>query len=210
MAIYILSRSGVKGAIELPLIMQLPLKDSLDLEGYDYLIFTSKNGVKIAHKLNPNFKKIPILAIGKATAKAARELGAEVAYVAKSFYGEDFAKEIAKRFERTKRYLLLRGKKSLSDIKAILAYEGFSIEERIIYETRCVDCASLQPPQKGATIIFSSPSTIECFFRCFRWDLSYKAVVIGAKTASFMPPYISYRLFSQKSLQEIVDIIGKP
>jgi uroporphyrinogen-III synthase len=37
-------------------------------------------------------------------------------------------------------------------------------------------------PVKGAIIIFTSPSTIACFFKNFDWDESYSAVVIGEAT----------------------------
>ncbi|BCD62662.1 uroporphyrinogen-III synthase [Nitratiruptor sp. YY08-26] len=208
MSIYILSDSDVEGAKKLPLIKQIPLVSSIEVDGFDYLIFTSKNSVKIINYFNPLWKKIPALAIGKATSKTIEQLGGKVIYKAKSFYGEDFAKEIAQKFDKNGRFLLVRGKKSLSDIKGILSQHGFSIDEKIIYQTVCEECKSLDKPEKGATIIFSSPSTIECFFRCFTWDPSYQAAVIGTKTAAYMPADISYKLFSQKSLQEIVDIIG--
>ena len=43
-------------------------------------------------------------------------------------------------------------------------------------------------PSKNAIIIFTSPSTIRCFFENFIWDESYTAVAIGTATKTHFPP----------------------
>ncbi len=206
--IYILSDTDIQGAKKLPLIKQRYFAPKVDLSVYDYLIFTSKNGVKAINHYTDSWKTIPSLAIGKATAKMIEQLGGKVVFVAKSFYGKDFIKEVAKRFKDAK-ILYLRPKKVATNIAALAKELGLDIKEVIVYETLCQECDKLKPPPKGSTIIFSSPSTIECFFHCFEWDSSYKAVVIGKKSASAMPKNISYELFEQMSLQEIVDSLQK-
>ncbi len=185
--VYILSDTPIEGAKRLPVIKQRFLDEKIDFTSYDYLIATSKNALLAAQRIDPSWKEVPLLAISDATAKKALEMGAKVAYVGKSGYGDDFAKEILGRFDPAKRYLYLRGKKVLSNLVSILQEAGFEVEERVVYETGCVECEGLKPPPKGSVIIFSSPSTIECFLRCFGWDESYKAVAIGKKTASFFP-----------------------
>ncbi len=201
--VYILSDTPVEGAKRLPVIEQRFFDEKIDFSSYDYLIVTSKNALLAAEKIDPSWKETPLIAISDATAKKALQMGAKVAYVGSSGYGDELANEIVRRFDPKKHYLYLRGKKVLSRLVPILKEAGFRVDERIVYETVCVECEGLEPPPKGSTIIFSSPSTIECFLRCFEWDESYKAVAIGKKTASFFPYQIA--LCPKPSLQEAVE-----
>ena len=185
--VYILSDTNVEGAKRLPVIKQRFLSQQIDFSSYDYLIATSKNALLAAEHIDPSWKEIPLVAISKPTAKKARQLGAKVVYVGKSGYGDKLAKEIIERFDPKRRFLYLRAKRVLSNLVSILQKSGFNIDERVVYETVCAECTELRPPPKGSIIIFSSPSTIECFLRCFSWDESYKAIAIGKKTASYFP-----------------------
>ncbi len=209
MKIFILSDTEVAGATKLPVIRQHYFPPPKNIAQYNYLIFTSKNGVKAVDFYTNEWKKIPSLAIGKATAKTIEQLGGKVAFVAESFYGEDFIKEIARKYDRKKRFLYLRAKEVVTDMKTLAKDLGIKLEEAVVYETKCLECENLEPPPAGSTIVFSSPSTVRCFFRCFAWDSSYKAVAIGKKTAAHLPQNIPVRPFEQKSLQEIVAILQK-
>ena len=206
-SIYILSNTHIEGAKKLPLIRQHFYDVDIELCKYDYLIFSSKNGVRALDRLTSAWKNLPSLAIGKATASQIIKTGGKVAFVASKFYAKEFAKEIANRFDKQKRYLFIRGKKILFDTGAYLRSQGFLIEEKILYETVCNSDESLQKPPKGSIIIFSSPSTIECFIRRFSWDESYKAIAIGKKTASHLPSCIQYSLCEGRTLQECVDAL---
>ena len=205
--IYILSDTQVPGARSLPCIRHRFLRLGLDLSYYDYLIFTSKNALFAIDSFTPEWKTIPALAIGKATARAIEERGGKLAMVAASFYGEDFAKEIVQKFPPFKKFLYLRAKIVSTDVAKLLRSEGYQVDEAIVYETECEDCDVRKSPEKGAYIIFSSPFIVHCFFRCFSWDPSYKAVVIGKKTAAALPSYIEPLLFEQKTLAQIVEFI---
>ena len=65
--------------------------------------------------------------------------------------------------------------------------EGITLFEEIIYETSCINYLEKDKPKKNSIIIFTSPSTINCFFENFAWDESYVAVVIGKATVSHLP-----------------------
>lgn len=181
--IYILSDTPIEGAVRLPVIKQRFFTPQIHFCNYDYLIFTSKNGVKAAQKISEDWKKVPSLAIGEATAKEIEKCGGTVAFVAKEYYGDAMAKELKKRFSAKKRYLYLRPKAVSSNLMQILKEAGFLVDEAIVYETICVPCKELRAPPKGSVIIFSSPSTVRCFLKCFGWDECYRAIAIGKKTA---------------------------
>ncbi|WP_281950453.1 uroporphyrinogen-III synthase [Nitrosophilus kaiyonis] len=204
--IYVLSDSDIKGAIKLPVIEQNFFNINIDFKKYDYLVFTSKNGVIAVDRISSEWKKIDSIAIGKATAKKIEELGGKVAYVAKKFYGDELAKEISQNFDKSKKFLYLRAKKVLSNLSEILRKREFLLEEIIVYETVCKKIENKRV-EKGSFIIFSSPSTIECFLKNFQWDKSYKAIAIGKKTASYIPKDIEFIISPVQTLQGTINFI---
>ena len=197
--IFVLSPKVYDGAQNLPVIRFDYYDIEVDIHPYDALIFSSKNGVYALDQVNACWKSREIYSIGSGTSKAIRELGGEITYEAKSSYGDDFAEEIKKRLAGVKT-LFIRPKIVTSRLGEILREAGVDLEEEILYETKCNNCDKLEKPPKGAYIIFSSPSTIECFFRCFSWDESYTAIVIGKKTASFMPKEIPFILSKAQTI----------
>jgi len=204
MNIYILSEKKFDGALNLPVIKIKFLEFEVDLSKYDALVFTSKNGVEAIDRVDKEWRDKEIYSIGSGTTKAIKLKGAKATYTAKSSYGDDFAKEIKEKLQN-KKVLFLRAKVVTSKLNEILRKSGIDLEEMIVYETVCND-KKLQKPENGSVVIFSSPSTIECFFKKFSWDESYKAVVIGEKTASFMPKEIKYILSPKQTIPSCIQI----
>ncbi len=206
--IFVLSDRKFKKALNLSVIKFKYLKKDIDLSGYDALIFTSKNGVEAIDRIDKKWKSIPSFSIGKGTSKEILKKGGNLVFTAASSYGDDFAKEIVPLL-KDKKALFLRAKKVTSKLNEILKQNGVDLKEEIVYETVCNECENISPPPKDSIIIFSSPSTIECFFKCFSWDKSYKAVVIGKKTASFMPKNIKYFLSKEQNIPSCIEFAGK-
>ena len=202
--IYVLSEKKFEGALNLPVIKIRFLEFEVDLSKFDALIFTSKNGVEAIDRVDKKWKEKEIYSIGSGTTKAINEKGVGVAYTAKSSYGDDFAKEIGDKLFG-KRVLFPRAKIVTSHLNKILQKIGVDLSEIIVYETIC-NSKDISKPKKGSVIIFSSPSTIECFFKKFTWDESYKAVVIGKKTASFMPKSIKYTLSEKQNIPSCISL----
>jgi uroporphyrinogen-III synthase len=191
--IYLLSPTAKEETEHLPMIEFKFLDVVLKVEGYDLLMFTSKQAVVSAEALNPQWKSIPCLAIGKATSNQIETLGGKVAYHPKTFYGHSLGKDIIEKFKE-KKILYIRPKVVSFDSKAFLAEAGLSLDEKIIYETSCISCTKEQKPSKNAIIIFTSPSTIHCFLKNFEWDESYTAVVIGKATKVHLPSNAKYEV----------------
>ena len=191
--IYLLSPQPKEGCIHLPMISFSLLEQTLTFEGYDMLMFTSKQAVISSEKLNPNWKEIPCLAIGSATAKQIEVFGGTVEYQPKTFYGETLSQDIVSKFKE-KKILYLRPKEVSFDSKGFLDKEGIGLDEKIIYETNCMQYTKEDQPDKHAIIIFTSPSTIQCFLKNFEWDESYIAVVIGEATKKHLPVHARYEV----------------
>jgi len=191
--IYLLSPLQKKDTIALPMICFSLIAETLDLSACDVLMFTSKQAVKSAEELNPAWKEIPCLAIGSATAKQIEALGGTVLYQPTSFYGQTLSQDIIEKFH-DKKILYLRPKVVSFDSKSFLRVAGVEIEEQMLYETSCIAYKNSDKPRKDAIIIFTSPSTIHCFFKNFTWDVSYMAVVIGEATKEHLPDNVGYEV----------------
>ncbi len=203
--IYILSEKQFDGAENLPCIMIEYKEKEINLSDYDALIFSSKNGVYALDKINPLWRDIPSYAIGSGTATAIENLRGNVVYSARSSYGDDFAKEIRDTL-KGKKALFLRPVVVTSSLNTILEEAGVFLSQEVVYETKCAPCDTLKKPKIGAIIIFSSPSTISCFFNCFTWHESYQAVVIGDVTASAMPKNVSFRKSIKQTIPSCIEL----
>jgi len=184
--IYLLSPLEKEGTHALPMIEFTIVSDSINFTTCDTLMFTSKQAVISADRIDNNWKNYPCIAIGKATKKKIEELEGEVIYAPKAFYAEELSKEIVEKFAE-KKILYLRPKEVSFDSKGFLSQRGISLEEQILYETSCVSYLKEKKPVEHAVIIFTSPSTIKCFFKNFIWDTSYVAVLIGEATKKYLP-----------------------
>ena len=189
--IYLLSPLEKEGTHSLPMIQFSLVADKIDFSLCDTLMFSSKQAVVSVDAIDKKWKEYPCVAIGGATKKKIEELGGEVIYHPKEFYGEVLAKDILNNFS-DKKLLYLRPKEVSFDSKAYLEKNGIDLEEQVIYETSCMKYIKEQKPREGAIIIFTSPSTIKCFFKNFEWDSSYIAVLIGHATKEHLPDYCKY------------------
>jgi len=204
--IYILSDTDVQGARKLPVIRQRFFKIEKDPQYYDYLLFTSKNGVRaLLRSMQGPFPKV--LAIGKATAKEAENAQMEIAFVSKESYSEKMCEELCGFLPAGSRILYVRGKRTLFDTASALRECKAEVDEVVGYETVCVECDSLRAPEPGSVIVFSSPSTVRCFFSCFKWKKDYKAVALGKKTASYIPAGIEVHLSPGRTFKECLEYI---
>ncbi len=201
--IYLLSPLRKEGTIHLPMIRFSLLHSALDLSKCDTLLFTSKQAVKSAEALNPEWKKYPCIAIGSATAKEIESLGGNVIYQPKSFYAERLSQDIIAQFQ-DKKILYLRPKEVSFESKKFLATAGIALQEQIIYETSCIRYDKQDKPGRNAIIIFTSPSTIHCFLKNFQWDDSYTAVVIGEATKVHLPDGVHYEAADRPTIDACI------
>jgi uroporphyrinogen-III synthase len=165
----------------------------IDYQNCDTLMFTSKQAVQSAENIDPEWKKLPTIAIGAATAKMIESLGGDVIYHPDFFYGKVLAQDILEHF-RERSVLYLRPQIISFDSKVYLAKSGYDLKEQIIYETYCQSYSPDDRPPQGAIIIFTSPSTIHCFLDAFGWESSYTAVVIGEATVEHLPKGCDYHI----------------
>ena len=92
----------------------------------------------------------------------------------------------------------------VSNLVNILNHNEVECDELIVYKTVCKTFEKKVKLPKNSTIIFSSPSTIECFLKNVIWDESFTAVSIGDTTARYFPEYITPVVSDTASLESCV------
>ena len=201
--IYLTSPKSFKEVEPLPMIEFERVADSIDFNGVDTLMFTSKQAVKTANIIDKRWREFESIAIGPATKKAILEFGGRVLFQPKEFYGKELAKDILKNFKNRK-ILYLRPRKITFDSKSFLRGYGIDLREQIIYQTNCKNYFLDKKPPKNSIIVFTSPSTIECFLKNFGWDESFRAVVIGKSTLEHLPKDTKFKIAPTPSIQACV------
>lgn len=202
--IYLLGDKKIDGVQNYPVLSIRSIVKNLDFQRFDALVFTSKNAVSIVNQFNKDWKKIPSYVIAPQTAKIVNELGGQLEFVGKKSHGDQFAKELIPLLEN-KKVLYLSGVKTVSNLVEILNQNGIECKQEAVYETVCKEYKEKKQFPKNSIIIFSSPSTIECFFKNAIWDESFTAISIGNTTAKYFPKQIKPIISKDTSLQGCVD-----
>jgi uroporphyrinogen III methyltransferase/synthase len=168
-----------------------------DAHGYDWIVFTSANGVEaffeMFFKLYDDAREIgpvKIAAIGPATAQRLRDFHLHVDLEPEEFVAESVVREFQKQGGvQNLRILLARAEKArdvlprqLSDLGAIVD-EGFAY--RTVPETRDMTGARQRLLEEGADLItFTSSSTVENFMALgLPWPTGMQVASIGPVTS---------------------------
>ena len=130
--------------VEVPLIAfrekQLPdeVMTSLKEKAYDWLVFTSRNGVEAFFKEIEKMH-VPITAkiavIGEKTIAAVSHYGFQANFIPSEFVAEQFIEEFIPELERGQQILLIKGNRSRDYIAEELKEAGLLVDEAVLYET---------------------------------------------------------------------------
>ncbi|MBJ8054597.1 uroporphyrinogen-III synthase [Bacillus cereus] len=176
MSVAVKERSGIP--LEIPLLRMEGTSHrriqriTRQLHSYDWVIFTSKNGV--AFFLDGLETKIPltikIAAVGVKTKLELEKRGYQVHFVPTSFVAETFAEEFLKELSGNERILFPKGNLARDVIPVKLREFGVFLDELIVYGTK----VNVEKKQELITVLklgevniitFTSPSTVDSFVR---------------------------------------------
>jgi uroporphyrinogen III methyltransferase / synthase len=199
------SRLRALGAdvLELPTIRIQPPTDLRefgelvqDAHVYDWIVFTSANGVEaffeMFYKLYDDAREIggaKIAAIGPATAQRVRDFHLHVDLQPEEFVAEAVAHEFAKHGLENVRVLICRAEKARDVLPKELSRLGAIVDEAFAYrtvpETRDITGARRRFSEEGADLItFTSSSTVENFLALgLPWPKKMKVASIGPITS---------------------------
>lgn len=204
--IYLFSdKTGYEGVIHMPLIEIVFYNKEVNLQGFDAIVFTSKSSVEALDKLTQKWRNLDAYAIGEATASYITQKGGKVVYVSPVAYGDAFAQHLIPLLHQRKVFFP-RAKEIVSTLATQMQEQGIELVEEVLYETQCVHYAALCAPEPYAKLIFTSPSTVACFFKNFVWHESYQAIAIGTKTASALPLHVKCHIPSKQTIEACITL----
>ena len=179
------------------------IPSNIDLSTYDALIFTSKNAIYSLDSFNKIWKNIPAYAIAPKTANIIEKLGGKLVFTGETSHGDEFANELILKL-KDKKVLYIKALKTVSNLVEILKTNKIDIEELVTYQTSCKKSNIVL--EDNSIFIFTSPSSVECFFKQYTWNKTYKAIVIGKTTANYLPANINYKISSITSIEECIKL----
>lgn len=190
--------------VELAVTKLKPLTDSnallsslAKLNEYDWVIFTSANGVEAFFaaltKLGKDarvFGQVKIACIGDLTAEKLARFGLKADFVPDKFTSKDLANELIKFTNlRNRKILLLRSQLATDDLTTLLQTAGGTVDDVPIYTSEKNLCdlkliCELLAAKKIHWLTFASPFSATCFFEQIPVDFVKSG---GAKVASVGP-----------------------
>ncbi len=201
--IYLLSNQKYPQVENLEVFQIEYINSDINLLNYDALIFTSKNAIYSLNSFNKNWKNIDSYAIAPKTSEIIKKLGGKVVFTGITSHGNEFAQELISLL-KNKKVLYVKALKTVSDLVEILRQNKILVDELIAYKTSCKKSEILL--EDDSIFIFTSPSSVECFFNQYSWKKSYKAIVIGKTTAKYLPKEVNYTISSETSIDECINL----
>lgn len=178
--IYLISKTPYEGVIHIPILTISFLHPSIDFDNYLGLILTSKQALLALNQYTFSWEKLQCICVSEGTAEAARKAGA-LNVEAADGYGASIPALLQTKVEKGK-WLYVRPKVIASDWIERARNEGFEIEEAVVYETTCNEEARELAIEPDAVLVFTSPSSIDCFCASYPILSSYSIVAIGKTT----------------------------
>ncbi len=183
------------------------LETDLPLDNHDGLILTSKQAVEAVERIDPAWKKLPVLCVGKATQKKAEALGA-VVLERSDGYGAGLYDIVKKRYAARK-WLYARPKVVASDFARRLRDDNISVDETVVYETVCDARNTAAEIPADAVLVFTSPSALKCFRSRFELKNSHSLVVIGKTTAAAIGEHPDVHLADEPGVAACIALAKK-
>ncbi|WP_310440858.1 uroporphyrinogen-III synthase [Sulfurimonas sp.] len=203
--IYLFATSKSEHAINVKSLDVRFLKPDIDFSKYDYLIITSKQTVKALEQYDKkDFIDTPALCVSVKTANLYSEFGGKILAIGDG-YGDNLIKNI-KEFSKETKWLYLRAELIASDFVQKSRDDGYKIDEKILYVSECSKEILDIRVTDDSTLIFTSPSSIECFLKNNTINPKAKVVVIGKTTANYLPQGIEYIISQNTSIESCVEL----
>lgn len=170
-------------------------RQNLNIQDYDWIFFTSANGVDCFFKLGYSLSTSSIAVVGNKTNKALQKYGYTAQFIPTVFTADNMAEEFMRKYS-AKKILLVRGNRSRPVLidefgKNHIDFDTVEVYKTTFSNTYAKDFQSLfTKPNMVDFITFTSPSTVEACMnvikntRMLNHVLSTNCVCIGTTTAN--------------------------
>ena len=191
-----------------PLLAIRPLSPALpDLEGFDALAFTSRNGVSAFAALTLRRDR-RVFTVGEATAQAAREAGFSDVQSADGAV-DDLAALIAQQMQPGERLLAPVARQPVTDMGALLNGR-VQVETLAIYEA--IETRAVAPEDVAAILIHSPRAAMALAWLGAEAVDQRRVVCISAQAAAPLNglPLADLRIANHPSDASMLEALGKP
>lgn len=178
-------------------------KPVIDFSSYDYFIITSKQASEALKQYETSNLK-PALCISVASAKSYENIGGKVLDIGTG-YGDNLVDKI-KGYKKSTKWLYLRAKTVASNFVSICQEDAYDVDEAVLYESSCSKDIENIEVEDDAILIFTSPSSVDCFLKKHTIKKSNKLIVIGKTTAKSLPSGVNYIVSNDTTIQSCIDI----
>ena len=206
--IYLFSISSHPDAVSINSLSITFFKPEIDFSKYDAFIITSKQASKALEQYQTqSYIDTSALCVSQASAKSYEALGGKILDIGGG-YGDNLIEKI-KNYPKSMRWLYLRAKVVASDFVVKCKKEGYNIDEIVMYESSCSDAILNVKVPEDATLIFTSPSSLECFLQTHTLSKRSTLIVIGKTTAKAVPKGIAYHLSEKTTIESCMELAKK-
>lgn len=204
---YLFSTSSHRDTIHINPLKISFFNPEIDFFQYDYMILTSKQAVKALGQYTYNsYKDKEALCISKATAQSFKDIKGKVLQTG-SGYGDDLSRLIDS-YPKDTKWLYIRAQKVASSFVKVSNAKGYDIDEVIVYKSECSDdIQTVELPSK-AILIFTSPSSVNCFLKYNKFEKDYTVVVIGKTTEKALSSDTKPFIAEEQSVESCLKIIN--
>ncbi|MGM0533147.1 MAG: uroporphyrinogen-III synthase [Campylobacterota bacterium] len=178
------SKSECERVCHLPVIQTRYYSANVEPGGFDALVLTSKEAVNALVKSGVDLRGLSALCVSCKTAQKAKAAGMHILDFAGG-YGRQLGTLILRRYSHL-RLFFPHGKTLAFDLPGMLHEAAVACTEAVVYETVCAPAQTVDF-ENNSVFIFTSPSTVRCFFQNYSWRPGFKAVAIGQTTLDALP-----------------------
>jgi len=204
--IYLFSISSHPEAISVNSLEVKLLKPAIDFSNYDYLIITSKQtSLALKQYDTKDYIGKKALCVSVKSAEAFEELGGNVLKVGNG-YGDELS-SIIKKYPKSTKWLYLRAKVIANEFVKEAKKENYNIDEVIVYESGCSKEILETKVEDESILIFTSPSSVECFLKNNVISDKSKVIVIGKTTAKVLPKNVEYYISKDRTIDSCIELV---
>lgn len=170
-----LEERGHEATVEPLLTVSFDGADPVDLEGVQALIATSRNGIRAlrSHRQLAEARRLPLFAVGRATAQEARAIGFETVITGAGTAGQLAAHIVSVADPAAGLILHLAGDTLAGDLKGELELQGFRVVQPVVYRMQPARALSEDAVEQLAVgeiegVILMSPRTASIYAALMR------------------------------------------
>jgi uroporphyrinogen-III synthase len=199
--IYLISKTPYDGVIHIPILTISFLTPDINFDLYKGIIVTSKQGALALRHYRANWDRLNVICVGESTAQEMKKLGVKHLECADGYGANIF--NVLRQYRG--KWLYCRPKVIATSWPSHAREEGMLIDEVILYETTCNETMEKIDLAENGVLIFTSPSSIECFLQKYSFRGMRDIVVIGKTTQNALPVGVKSILSETTSVESCVE-----